>query len=291
MTRATATTLGTQAFGQYMTQNVLDPTYGGQNGWANDYTQWLNNHAYISRQIVPVVMQAPGFFQYMQDPLKWVQILRAFFETHARSIEGLNSGLEWEFEDHPVGGAGEVQSEVANARRQVSEPTVGVIEKDGLPFQNFLKFWGQYGMMDPDTKYALASNLSDDDDTIWTPDKYTATVMFFEPDARHRRVTKAWLCTNMMPRSSGEETGRRDLTAGGELLTLSIQFTALTQTGVGVRALAQSLLDAMNVSNPNPYLRAAFLDSIDSDVAAATDSYATTIQTVADQAVTDSVAP
>jgi len=39
----------------------------------------------------------------------------------------------------------------------------------------------------------------------------------------------------MMPHSNGEEDGRRDMTAAGELLTLSIEFTALTQTGVGVR--------------------------------------------------------
>ncbi len=291
MTRKTSQLLGDQAFGSQLSQYVNDPTYGGQGGWANDFTQWLNNQAYVSKQVIAIVLEAPGFFNQMTNPNKWVEILRAMFETHVRTIEGLNSGLEVEFDEHPVGGAGEVQHEVVNVRRTQSAPVIGVVDKVGLPFQNFLRCWIQYGMMDPDTKYALASNLEGKEFRPWTADMYTATVLFIEPDAAHNRVNRAWLSTNMMPHGNGEETGRRDLTAAGELLTLSIEFTALTQTGVGVRSLAQSLLDNMNRSNANPYLRPAFINNIDSDVAAAQDTYANTIATVADSAITESVAP
>ena len=290
-TRATATLLGQQAFGAQLTQYAVDPTNGGQGGWANDLTQWLNNQAYVSKQVFAITMEAPGFFQYMTDPDKWVEILRAFFETHVRTIEGLHSGIEAEFEEHPVGGAGEVQHEVVNARRTPSAPVVSVVDKIGLPFQNFFRSWIQYGMMDPDTKYALATNLATSPQAPWTADMFTTTVMFIEPDASHTRVVKAWLCTNMMPHSNGEEDGRRDLTAAGELLTLSIEFTALTQTGVGVKVLAQSLLSALNMTNANPYLRPAFIQAQDSDVAAAPDSYAATLAEVADTAITNPVSP
>lgn len=290
MTRKTSRLLGDQAFGSQLSAYVNDPTYGGQGGWSNDYTQWLNNQAYVSKQIFAVCLEAPGFFNYMNNPNKWVEIFRAMFETHVRTIEGLNSGLGVEFDEHPVGGAGEVQHEPTNSRRTQSNPVIGIVDKVGLPFQNFLRCWIQYGIMDPDTKYALASNLATQD-RPWTADMYTGTVLFVEPDAAHNRVNRAWLCTNMMPHGNGEETGRRDLTAGGELLTLSIEFTALTQVGVGVRALAQAILDQMNRSNANPYLRPAFIDGVDSDVAAADDTYANTIATVADSAITDSQAP
>lgn len=286
MSRSITQLLGQQAFGEQLTQYVADPTIGGQGGYANDLTTWLNNQAYVSKQVIAIVLEAPGFFNLMSNPTKWVEILRAMFETHVRTIEGLNSGIEYEFEEHPVGGAGEVQEEVVNARRARSNPVIGLVDKVGLPFQNFLRCWGQYGMMDPDTKYALASNLDTTPSAPWTADMYTATVLFFEPDAAHKRVTKAWLSTNMMPHSNGEESGRRDLTAGGELLNLSIEFTALTQTGTGVRALAQSMLDALNRTNANPLLRAAFLEGQDSDVAAAQDSYANTVASVADSAIT-----
>lgn len=291
MTRKTATLLGSQAFGSQLSQYVTDPTYGGQGGWANDLTQWLNNQAYVSKQVFAIVLEAPGFFNQMSDPSKWIEILRAFFETHVRTIEGLNSGIELTFDEHPVGGAGEVQHEPVDAKRTPSEPVISVVDKVGLPFQNFIRNWIQYGIMDPDTKYALASNLDNADDRPWTAEQYTATVLFIEPDASHTRVVKAWLCTNMMPHNNGEETGRRDLTSPGELLTLSIPFTALTQVGVGVRSLAQSLLDNLNRSNANPYLRPAHVDGIDSDVAASDTSYANTMATVADTAIDDSISP
>lgn len=291
MTRETTKLLGSQAFGGQMSQYVLDPTFGGQGGWSNDLTQWLNNQAYVSKQIFAIVLEAPAFFSQMGNPKKWVEILRAFFETHVKTIEGLHSGIEWTFEEHPVGGAGEMQSEVVDAKRAVSAPVVSVVDKVGLPFQNFFRSWGQYGMMDPDTKYALATNLDNAPDQAWTAEQYTATVIFIEPDASHKKVVKAWLCTNMMPHNNGEEDGRRDLTAAGELLTLSIEFTALTQTGVGVRTLAQTLLDGLNKTNANPYLRPAFIQDISSEVAVAEDTYANTMAVVAEEALTESINP
>src|ERR1700752_3607841 len=291
MTRIVNQLLKNQTFDNTLSQYVSDPTYGGQGGYANDLTQWLNNQAYVSKQVFAIVMEAPSFFNLMNPPNKWVEILRALFETHVKTIEGLHSGIEYDFDEHPVGGAGEVQHEVVNARRTQSVPVITVIDKVGLPFQNFLRCWGQYGMMDPDTKYALASNLDNTPPGPWTAEKYTATVLFIEPDAAHKRVVKAWLCTNMMPKSNGDEDGRRDLTASGEILTLSIEFTAITQTGVGVKALAQSLLDLLNRTNANPYQRQAFIDGQDSDVAAAQDTYANTVASVADSAITDPISP
>lgn len=291
MTRTVNKLLGNQAFGERLSHYVSDPTFGGQGGYANDLTQWLNNQAYVSKQVFAIVMEAPGFFVHMPNSGKWVEILRAFFETHVRTIEGLHSGIEYEFEEHPVGGAGEVQHEITNARRAPSAPVITVVDKVGLPFQNFLRSWGQYGMMDPDTKYALATSLGNVSRVPWTSDMYSATVLFIEPDAAHKRVVKAWLCTNMMPRNNGEEDGRRDLTAGGELLTLSIEFTALTQTGIGVRTLAQDLLDKLNRSNANPYLRQAFLDKQSSDVTGAQSTYANTVASVANSAITTPMAP
>lgn len=292
MTRKTAELLGSQTFGGQLSHYATDPTYGGQGGWANDLSQWLNNQAYVSKQLIAIVLEAPGFFSQMENPQKWHEILRAFFETHVRTIEGLHSGISLTFDEHPVGGAGEVQHEPTDSKRAPSEPTITVVDKVGLPFQNWLRCWIQYGIMDPDTKFALATNLENTPNQAWTAEQYTATVLFFEPDPSHRRVTKSWLCTNMMPHTNGDEDGRRDMTAAGELLTLSIPFTCITQTGVGVKQLAQSLLDELNKTNANPYLRPAFVEGIDSDVAAATtSSYATSMATVADTAIRESISP
>ena len=292
MSRAITSTLAGQAFGQELTSHAVDPTTGGQGGYANDLTTWLNNQGYVTKQVIAIVLEAPQFFQYMNNPSKWIEILRAMFETHVRTIEGLRSGIEYTFEGHPVGGAGEEQEEVTNATRQRSEPVIGLVDKIGRPFQNFLRCWGQYGMMDPDTKYALASNGANAPaNEPWSAEKYTATVLFFEPDAAHKKVEKAWLCTNMMPHNNGDEDGRRDLTQGGELLNLSIPFTAITQTGAGVRVLAQSMLDTLYRTNANPHLRNAFIQGQDSDVAATAEGYANTVATVADGATSIPVNP
>lgn len=293
MTRKVADLLGSQAFGDQLTQNVIDPSFGGQGGYAPNLAQWLNNQAYVSKPTIAVVLEAPGFFSLMTDPNKWVEILRAVFETHVRTIEGLRSGITWTFDEHAVGRGGEVQQEVVDAKRERSEPVIGLIDKAGLPFQNFFRIWGQYGMMDPETGFALASNINITDNQPWLADKYTATVMFFEPDMAHKRVVKAWLCTNMMPMNNGDEDGSRDPTAPGTFLELSIPFTALTQVGTGPKLLAQTLLDAMNRTNANPYQRAAFIDGMDAEVAAVDQnvSYASTIQTVVDTQIETSVAP
>lgn len=292
MTRKTAKLLGSQAVGAQLSHHVLDPTYGGQGGWTNDLTQWQNNQAYVSKQVIAIVLEAPGFFSQMTNPLKWHEILRAMFETHVRTIEGLHSKIELSFDTHPVGGAGEEQHEPTDAKRATSAPVIGVVDKVGLPFQNFLRCWIQYGIMDPDTKYALATNLDNAPETAWLASQYTATVIFFEPDPSHKRVVKSWLCTNMMPHDSGDEDGRRDMTAAGEMTNLSIEFTAITQVGVGVKQLAQTLLDSLNRTNANPFLRPAFVEGIDSDVAAVTDTtYAKTMSLVADSAITESVSP
>ncbi|MCT7451933.1 hypothetical protein, partial [Escherichia coli] len=63
-------------------------------------------------------------------------------------------------------------------------------------------------------------------------------------------------------------TSRRNKNDAPNVVELSIQFTALTQTNYGVRAFAQRLLDKMNLLKVNPDFRPAYLSDIDPAVAA-----------------------
>jgi hypothetical protein len=191
---------------------------------------------------------------------------------HCRSIEGFNAALTVDTDEHPVGGAGEMQQEVINVTRARTEPSFTFVEKYGRPIQTFIQHWIQYALMDPETKYALVGTLENKPEDLLA-DWFSCSALFFEPDPIHRKVVQAWVTTNMFPKETGEIVGKRDLTSASEILNLTIPFTGISQYGLGVNLFAQKILDGININNANPYLRPSHLQSISSDVAAATEGY------------------
>lgn len=274
MGRVTEALLGNRGFARGATNPILDPMYGGQMGFGPDLREWVSNAAYIQRNLIPVLFEAPRFFQLLPDGAKLVEILKAMVELHPKTIEGLNSSLTVETGETPVGGAGEVQEEITNVTRARSQPVFGYShDKYGRPFQKFLEFWITNGLMDPATKIANIGTLATGWPSDMLPDQYAMTMMFIEPDPVHRKVMKSWLCTNMFPKGTGDITGRRDLTSALPINELSIEFTAITQVGLGVDILAQRVLDVYNITNANPNQRAAFIQQVNADVVAGRKGY------------------
>jgi hypothetical protein len=273
MSRITDAFLDQKAFGKNANQAMLDVTHGGQFGWSPNLTEWVSNQAYVRRNLVCILLEAPRFFQYMPEPQKWVDTLKSLFELHARSIEGFNGALTVETDGHPVGGAGEMQDEVTNVTRARSEPSFTFLEKTGMPIQTFLYNWITYGLMDPDTKYAMVGTLAGERPTDMLPDWYSASCLFFEPDPTHRRVVKSWVTTNMFPKETGEITGKRDLTSASETLSLTIPFTGISQFNLGTNKFAQSILDKINLTNANPYLNPSFIQKLDSNISDTSEGY------------------
>ncbi|WJJ55194.1 virion structural protein [Xanthomonas phage RTH11] len=160
-------------------------------------------------------------------------------------------------------------------------PTFVWTEKYGQPVRNFLEGWVLMLMMDPITKapgiIATGKRPSD-----LLPDYTGATMLFFEPDPTFTKVTKAWLCTNMRPNNQvAENTGRRDLTQGGESVDYSVEFTALTQVGRRVDEFAQARLNAMSLNGMNPNFQNAFVSAIDPYVRDTDNGYAEQLRKVA----------
>ncbi len=275
MSRLADTILGQKAYGQYAQAPMVDVKNGGQNGPMTDLTSFVSNSAYVRRNIVALLIEVPrGFRDLDPGTNTYAETLKALIELHPKSIEGLNSTITAEFVENAVGGAGEMQEDISNTTRARSTPTFVWTEKYGKPIRAFLQNWIQGLMMDPITKYPLViSNENGRKPTDLLPDYTGMTVLFFEPDPTHTKVLEAWLCTNMMPKTSGEITGRRDLTQGGESLDYSVEFTALTQHGFGVVRFAQRLLDGMNLNGMNPNLQRSFVDTIVADVTAAGKGY------------------
>lgn len=261
------------AFAQGVNAPILDPRYGGQMGYAPDYTAWVSNQQYIRRNLVCVLVEAPSGMQSLPNPDYWVGTLRALVELHALSIQGLQMGLEVEFAETPVGGGGNMQEDVTDVKMTRSQVSFKFNEKYGLPVFRFFNGWIRYLMQDPETKFALINTINGNAATDMLADRMAATMLFFEPDPTHTKVMKAWLGTNMMPKLTGENTGVRDLTQPGEKVDYDIGFTGIYQVGSGVDAFAQSILNGMNITGANPFSRQAFINSIDADVLAQKQSY------------------
>jgi hypothetical protein len=81
-------------------------------------------------------------------------------------------------------------------------------------------------------------------------------------------------------------TAKRDLSTGQEILTLDIEFTGLSQYGLGVNKFAQTILDQISTTNADPSMRASFIDRVSADVLAAANGYRNDLQKVGTQAVT-----
>jgi hypothetical protein len=60
------------------TAPMLDFSYGGQHGYSPNLVEWVSNQAYIRRNLICILLEAPGFFQLMQDPTVWVRSLKSF---------------------------------------------------------------------------------------------------------------------------------------------------------------------------------------------------------------------
>lgn len=262
--------LGHEAYGEKSmnARGMVDiaQLQAGQNGFQTDFEGYVNNAAYVRRNLIAVLVEAPRGFQHLPNPEQWVATLKSLVELHAQSIEGLQSTLTVDFAETAVGGAGEMQEDISNVTRARSTPTFTWVEKYGKPINSFLTGWITNLIMDPITKVPNIMTRSGAKPTDLLPDYTSATILFIEPDPTHTRVVHAWLSTNMMPKTAGEVIGTRDLTAGGETVNYSVEFTALTQEGMGVQLLAQRYLDEMNLSAVNPNLRPAFVDRIEADI-------------------------
>lgn len=281
MTRLSDTILGNRGYSQYSQVPMVDLRNGAQNGPMTDTGSYVSNSAYVRRSIIAILIEAPRGFQDLDSPDVYVETLKALVELHPKSIEGLQSTLTVEHVENAVGGGGEMQEDFSNVTRARSNPTFVWTEKYGKPISSFLRNWITGLIMDPITKFPTVISRGVRAPTDLLPDYNGMTVLFFEPDPTHTKVVESWLCTNMQPKSSGDITGRRDMTQAGESIDYSIEFTSLTQHGVGVHQFAQRILDGMNLNGMNPNLQKAFVQQISEDVKAAEKGYTETLDTEA----------
>lgn len=280
VSRVTDAILKNKAFNK-TDKPMSNPIYGGQNGWAPNFSEYYNSTPYTARSLIAKVLTVPKFFSNMPNPDIWTSTLVSMFETHAERIEGLNAGLTLETEEVKIG-RNEVMEQPVGGNRARSQVSITVLEKYGRPFQTFIDNFIRYGIYDPDTTYALAGTMDQyPEDALM--DQYTFSVIFFEPDQTHRRIEKAWLGGGMYFKSTGDITGIKALEDNMEVSRLTLELAGFYQYGDGPRYVAQKILDSYNFKGANPYTTPAFITEASPDVEAAAKNYADTIAATGDK--------
>lgn len=286
MARQSDILLGAKAWNSGSSNTELNPGLGGQFGWATTPAEWLSAQAYVPRNLIPIVLEAPGFFSVMPDADLWVTAWKVLFEKHARTIEGLKAGLTVDVAEHAFGGAGEMFQEFVDVKRDRSTLTLGLVDKYGNVWQQFLEKVITYGMMHPETKTPLSATLSSGP-TDNLADNYGGTVAFIEPDPTGKKAIRTWITTNIWPHTTGPIEGKMDKTSSLSIKDLSIDFSALSFIGEGTKAFGQELLDGINMTWANPQLRESFIKSASADVSAAVNGYKESVESVGTNRVGD----
>ena len=141
-----------------------------------------------------------------------------------------------------------------NATLTPTEVTISATEKLGLPIRDLLTFIGRYGIMDPYTGSNLAHLLPNYVAGAWTLDKQSFSILVYELDPTGTIVKNAQIVSNMMPRTSGEFTMKKDINAGKEVRKYSIGFTGFGIRGLEVIQVAQTYVNEITNSTKDALL-------------------------------------
>lgn len=249
---------------------MINPEVGGQAGFVADYQNIVGNTQQIKRNVVSILLAAPEGFKLMPDGELMISILKELIEEQALTVSGLDSTITVEYAETAHGAAGEMHEDPSNVTRARSALSYTWREKQGYSINTFFEEGWIFPLLgDPETKTPTIVQIADTPPEMITPALRGMTVLNFETDHTHTKVTKAWITTNMMPKTGGENVGSKELTGAGDGIDVAIEFTGITMVGVGVIATAQEVLDEMNITNVNPKFRPSIMSKPSTDVEAA----------------------
>ena len=167
---------------------LTDPQYGGVNGYAPEYREWVSAVQERIQHGIPFLIDAPAGFEYLTtDPMQLVSQLRAIMELHPRKIEGFEAGLQIENADIPWGGGGQKLHVFTNVTRDQTSWKATVDDKEGAPIRRFWEYYIQMLMANEESKVPGVATLSRRP-AHWLADMWTFTMGFIIPDPLHQYV-------------------------------------------------------------------------------------------------------
>lgn len=274
MKRDTGTLIGENvAYAKDATSPMANIIGTGQHGYVHDIGSVLSNTAYVQRPLVCVLLNSPRGFRSLPNPEIYHATLKELMENGSRTITGLRATLTVDYTSNQIGHGTEVQEDIAKVTRERSVPVHTFTERYGKPINRFFTTWIEYLIGSGDNSIPKISVLGlNSGPADLLPDNTTATCMYIEPDPLHKTVVEAWLITNMSPKTGGQVEAQRDLSAPGQSVDYSIEFTGMGVYGAAVRATAQRIWDQINFVGADTGRRETFMTGIDADVEGATDA-------------------
>jgi hypothetical protein len=274
--------LGKQGFAKNALTPVVDPRMGAQFGFMPNFRELPSNTPYTRKPMIPIVVQGPKAFDYLDGGQLIKDTLKVLMEEHPLSIEGINLTMTPEFAETAVGGAGQKLKIISNMMLAESAPSFSYQEKYGKVLTRFFTFWHKVCMMNPETKFPdiLSMAVSGMPEEI-LEDFMSMTMLFIEPDPTHRYVVEAALISNMMPSSGIPRELVRNLPEGDQALQFSMEFTGVTESTDAVFAFAQEVLSSISLTGVSPNNRPAAMDAIHADYLASTRGYKESIAAAA----------
>jgi len=242
----------------------MDLKHGGQWGFLPEIGAkvdgrlvhaWMYNQSYMRMDVIPIVLQTPRMFDLFPNSQDWHAAVKALFEVHAKSIDGLNSSLSADVNSKDMGLSGATLKEVTKVTREETSVSLTVDEKYGVPIEILLDVWLRYGHEDPDTRSPLANALlGEDAPDIWGIEWKTATVLFIEPDPLLRKPIHAWLVSNLFPQQVPDIIGKKNKMDSREVKEMTIEMggLALPSTNKNVMELASTILSNLKLYNKTP---------------------------------------
>ena len=230
------------------------PMIGGIDNEKN-ISEYMYNQSYLRKDLIAIVLDTPKVFDYLPNPDNWRKAIKAFFEVHAKTIDGIDSSLTVDTSEKETGLSGGKFKEPINVTRADSNVSIGVVEKYGIPFEILLDTWIRYGMIDPESQAPLATTLPGMENVdVYSPEFWTCTVLFIEPDVLLRKAVHGWFIGNLFPTSNPDIVGKKDKTAGRELKDMTIEMggMAIPSTNKRVMDLANSVLDSLKLYTRTP---------------------------------------
>lgn len=246
---------------------VYNLQYGGMSGHlprigmvgpnGQMYAEWHANQAYLRQNVIPYLLKAPKFFDYLPNKQEWIKIYKNVLETLPLTIDGLNSTITVETDSRPVGGGGQEQEEPTNVTRSNSTVSYNFKEIAGKAINKFFETYIYMAFGDEYTKRPnIATYLSSIDEIggLYGPEMYSGVMLFIEPDVTRMQVLESWLVVNFWPKGAGEIVGRMDKKVGGEIVDVSIEFAGITLRTEAVKRLADLILAQLTVLKKMPDL-------------------------------------
>lgn len=242
----------------------MDLTKGGQFGYiprigtvdkdGRVKSEIINHTSYLRRDLIPILLNYPRFFDHMPNTSLLVSTLKSLVEERALRIDGINPKLSVEYTETPIGAAGETIVEPTKVRQERSSITFTFSEVMGKAIQRFIEFMIKYGIANPHTNTPQVSsyiNISNEE-YMYTLDFYSFTMAFIEPDPTNQYAVDGFICTNCWFTEAGDRLGTRDIQGPKEKLEITTTINPILTCDPLTVQYCNELLQNLTILRQDP---------------------------------------